>query len=83
MDDAALALDDHLTLEEVLKARGIPQRDCRTCPKFDPDPEGRGFGWCRAYEQFVKLYHPIGQWHSQCQFKNIRLARQLPRQPGE
>ena len=81
MSDPALVLDDTLSLEEVLQRRGVPRRDCRTCPKFDADPEGRGFGWCRAYEQYVKLYHPTGQWHSQCQFKNIRVARQLRQKP--
>ncbi len=75
MQEDATEVDDLLTLEEVLRQRGVPTRDCRICPQFDPDPEGRGFGWCRAHDQYVKLYHPVGQWHSQCQFKNIRLAR--------
>jgi hypothetical protein len=71
-------LDDDLSLEEIIDQRGIVGRDCRRCPKFDADVEGRGFGWCRAFEQYVKLYHPPGGWHSQCQFKNIRLVRELP-----
>jgi hypothetical protein len=71
------SFDDGLTLEEVLEERGVPVRDCRTCPKFVPDSLGRGFGWCQAYDKYVKLYHPVGQWHSQCQFQNIRLARKL------
>lgn len=29
------------------------------------------FGWCTAFEQFVKLYHPAGEFWSQCQFKII------------
>ena len=77
MNDSAAEVDDLLTLDEVLRERGVPVRDCRFCRQFDPDPEGRGFGWCRAHEQYVKLYHPVGQWHSQCQFKNIRLTRAL------
>lgn len=77
-DPCARALDDRLTLEEVIDRRGIPPRDCRQCPKFVPDPEGRGFGWCQAFSQYVKLYHPAGGWHSQCQFKNIRLTRDVP-----
>lgn len=70
-------LDDRLDLDEVIDQRGVPQRDCRQCSKFDADQEGRGFGWCRAFEQYVKLYHPAGGWHSQCQFKNIRIAREF------
>lgn len=77
MTEAAGELDDRLTLQEVLEQRGVPRRDCRSCPKFDADPEGRGFGWCRAHDQYVKLYHPSGDWHSQCQFKTIRVVREL------
>lgn len=77
MTEAAGELDDRLTLQEVLEQRGVPCRDCRSCPKFDADPEGRGFGWCRAHDQYVKLYHPSGDWHSQCQFKTIRVVREL------
>lgn len=75
------SLDDRLTLQQVLDVRGVPQRDCRACPKFVPDEAGRGFGWCEAHDQWVKLYHPVGNWHSQCQFKAIRLVRALER-PG-
>jgi hypothetical protein len=34
---------------------------------------------------YVKLYHPDGDWHSQCQFKAIRLVRELrpARAPSE
>ncbi|TMK51747.1 MAG: hypothetical protein E6G66_05155 [Actinobacteria bacterium] len=68
-----------MTLDEVLRQRGVPARDCRDCAKFDADPEGRGFGWCQAHDMYVKLYHPDGNWHSQCQFKAIRLVRELGR----
>jgi hypothetical protein len=79
MTEAAKKLDDRMTLDEVLQLRGVPVRDCRDCAKFDADPEGRGFGWCQAHEMYVKLYHPNGTWHSQCQFKAIRLVRELRR----
>lgn len=75
--DVSTTLDDGLGLEEVLEQRGIPKRDCRACAQFDPDAEGRGFGWCRAHDQYVKLYHPMGGWHSQCQFKSLRVTREL------
>ena len=77
MTEAAKKLDDRMTLDEVLERRGVPPRDCRDCAKFDADPEGRGFGWCQAHDMYVKLYHPDGDWHSQCQFKAIRLVREL------
>lgn len=76
MESSTKQLDDRLELGEIIDQRGVPQRDCRQCAKFDADEEGRGFGWCRAFEQYVKLYHPAGGWHSQCQFKNIRIARE-------
>ena len=79
MSEPAKKLDDRLTLDEVLERRGVPARDCRDCAKFDADPEGRGFGWCQAHDMFVKLYHPDGNWHSQCQFKAIRLVREVRR----
>jgi hypothetical protein len=79
MTEAAKKLDDRMTLDEVLERRGVPPRDCRDCAKFDADPEGRGFGWCQAHDMYVKLYHPNGNWHSQCQFKAIRLVREIRR----
>jgi len=82
MNETRATLDDRLTLEEVLELRGVPPRDCRSCSKFDPDPEGRAFGWCRAHDEYVKLYHPDGDWHSQCQFKNLRIVRQLRPAPA-
>lgn len=77
MNDTTAALDDRQTLEEVLESRGVPERDCRDCTKFSPDPEGRGFGWCGAHRCYVKLYHAGSAWHSQCQFKAIRLVREV------
>ncbi|HLI55909.1 MAG TPA: hypothetical protein VKY26_02635 [Actinomycetota bacterium] len=70
-------LDDGLTLEEVIDLRGVPRRDCRDCSQFTPDAEGRAFGWCSAHKSFVKLYHSETDWHSQCQFKTLRLVRKV------
>ncbi|MGH2717092.1 MAG: hypothetical protein ACRDJU_00735 [Actinomycetota bacterium] len=68
-------LDAGLTLEEVVDLRGVPHRNCRDCPQFTPDAEGRSFGWCSAHRSYVKLYHAEAEWHSQCQFKTLRLVR--------
>lgn len=78
MNEPTSPLDDRLSLEEVLAARAVPPRDCRDCQKFQPDAEGRGFGWCGAHKTYVKLYHTAEDWHSQCQFKTLRLVRELP-----
>ncbi len=77
MSEPAKKLDDRMTLDEVLRQRGVPARDCRDCARFEADPEGRGFGWCQAHDMYVKLYHPNGNWHSQCQFKAIGLVREI------
>jgi hypothetical protein len=63
------------TLEELAAERGAPQRDCRTCPQFEGQGDGLGYGWCHAHKQFVKLYHPAGQFWSQCQFKALARER--------
>jgi hypothetical protein len=77
MPEGGAPLDDRLTLAEVLEARGVPPRDCRSCSKFEADAAGRGFGWCVAHDMYVKLYHPAEAWHSQCQFNALRLVRPL------
>jgi len=59
------------TLELTAEQRRMPQRDCRDCRQFEPQGDGLGYGWCRAHAQFVKLYHPPGQFWSQCQFKAL------------
>lgn len=65
---------------ETLEARAVrlavPKRDCRSCPMFDPSPTGLAFGWCKAHEQYVKLYHSAGAFFSQCQFKALSRARE-------
>jgi hypothetical protein len=76
------ALDDRHTLEQVLESRAVPTRDCRDCSQFGADPEGRGFGWCGAHQCYVKLYQAGEDWHSQCQFKTIRLVRKLRAEPA-
>jgi hypothetical protein len=65
------------SLNEVAAERGTPQRNCKSCAHFEPGEDDLAFGWCRAHDQFVKLYH--GQFWSQCQFKY--LARGLDASP--
>lgn len=60
-----------MSLEEVAAARGAKHRDCRECAQFDDQGDGLAYGWCRAHAQFVKLYHPEGEFWSQCQFKAL------------
>lgn len=60
-----------LTLEERAESLGTAHRDCRSCRAFNPAPSGMAFGWCDAFEQYVKLYHPSGKFFSQCQFKTL------------
>jgi hypothetical protein len=62
-------------LEDVAAERGAEPRDCRTCRHFDAQGDGLGYGWCRAHAQFVKLYHPAGEFFSQCQFKALARDR--------
>lgn len=71
-----VTVDDTPTLEAVADARGAKHRDCRDCKQFDAQSDGLGYGWCKAHDQFVKLYHPAGEFFSQCQFK--ALARDRP-----
>ena len=63
------------SLEQVAARRRAPHRDCRTCAHFEAAEDGLAFGWCGVHEQFVKLYHPPGQFWSQCQFKFLAQAR--------
>ncbi len=60
------------TLADVAGERRLKFRDCRDCKNFQRDASGLNFGWCGAHEQYVKLYHPAGEWFSQCLFKGIR-----------
>ncbi|HYZ93988.1 MAG TPA: hypothetical protein VFA34_16570 [Actinomycetota bacterium] len=71
--------DTYLTLESVLAHRNVPKRDCRSCPKFVPDADGFGCGWCEAHKMWVKLYAAPEKWYSQCQFRFIRAERALVR----
>jgi hypothetical protein len=82
MNNDSAALDDRQTLEQVLESRGVPTRDCRDCSKFGADPQGRSFGWCEAHACYVKLYQAGVDWHSQCQFKTLRLVRELRVEPA-
>jgi hypothetical protein len=65
------------SLDDVVAARRIKPRDCRRCPNFQPADDGLAYGWCKAHEQYVKLYHPADGWYSQCMFKSLRRAREL------
>lgn len=71
--------DTYLTLEDVLGVRKVPKRDCRSCAKFVPDPDGFDCGWCEAHDMWVKLYQAPERWYSQCQFRLIRAERALVR----
>lgn len=62
-------------LEAVAAERGMERRDCRDCRHFEPQGDGLAYGWCRAHVQFVKLYHPPGEFWSQCQFKALARER--------
>lgn len=66
------------TLEERLAEMRTKARDCRKCRAFRQDESGLGFGWCTAFEQYVKLYHPEGGFWSQCQFKVISKSTTPP-----
>jgi hypothetical protein len=59
----------NVSLEEAAARHRAPHRDCRACAHFEPAEDGLAYGWCGVHEQFVKLYHPAGQFWSQCQFK--------------
>ena len=65
------------SLEEVAAERNVVHRDCRNCLQFEDEGDGLAYGWCRAHDQFVKLYHPPGQFWSQCQFKALSRERDL------
>jgi hypothetical protein len=71
---------NRLPLENVAAARRIARRDCRSCPQFQDQGDGLAYGWCLAHAQFVKLYHPPGQFWSQCQFKVLGRVRRSAEQ---
>ncbi len=71
--------DTFHTLEQVLRERRVPKRDCRSCPKFVPDEQGLGCGFCEAHNMWVKLYVKPERWHSQCQFRTLRAERVVVR----
>ena len=63
------------SLEELAEERGAKHRDCRECRHFDAQGDALNYGWCGAHAQFVKLYHPAGEFWSQCQFKALTRER--------
>lgn len=69
------------TLEQLAAERRAPHRDCRRCAHFEPAEDGLAYGWCGVHDQFVKLYHPAGEFWSQCQFKYLARERAEPGEP--
>lgn len=63
------------SLEVLAAERGAKYRDCRSCAHFDSQEDALAYGWCGAHRQFVKLYHPAGEFWSQCQFKALTRER--------
>ena len=59
------------TLAEVAEDRRIAPNDCRDCRNYAPAAAGMSYGWCSAFDAYVKLYHPAGEFFSQCRFKSI------------
>lgn len=58
-----------LRLAERARHTDERRRDCRSCAAFTPAPGGLAYGWCHAWRMYVKLYHPAGDFYSQCQFQ--------------
>lgn len=58
-----------LTLTERAERTDEANRDCRGCRAFESAGGDAGYGHCRAFDMFVKLYHPPGAFYSQCQFQ--------------
>ena len=69
-------------LSDVVAERRVKVRDCRDCKNFVRDESGLNFGWCNAHDQFIKLYHPAGQWFSQCIFKGLRRFKDQELEPA-
>lgn len=63
------------SIEVVAGERGARMRDCRDCTHFKPEGDELAYGWCKAHDQFVKLYHPAGEFFSQCQCKALNRER--------
>lgn len=68
-DGVEVPLPRRLTLLERAERTDERNRDCRSCAMFEPAPGGLSYGHCRAHDMAVKLYHPAGEFFSQCQFK--------------
>jgi hypothetical protein len=69
VEPAAPPARTRLTLVERAARTEERHRDCRSCTMFEPAPAGLAFGHCSAHKMAVKLYHPAGEFFSQCQFK--------------
>lgn len=66
------------TLEQVAEDRRLRHNDCRDCKNYQPSSDGLGYGWCEAFSAWVKLYHPAGEFFSQCRFKSIVRPKREP-----
>lgn len=62
-------------LDEIAALRRVKPKDCRDCRNYQPSDDGMAYGWCAAHQKFVKLYHPAGEWYSQCQIMSLRRVR--------
>jgi hypothetical protein len=69
IEHTAPELPRRLTLTERAARTDEKNRDCRSCAMFEPAPAGLNYGNCVAHKMAVKLYHPAGEFFSQCQFK--------------
>ena len=65
-------------LAEVVADRRLRPNDCRDCRNYEPSDTGLAFGYCRAFDAWVKLYHPPGDFYSQCRFKSIQRPKREP-----
>ncbi|MGD9695577.1 MAG: hypothetical protein AB7V42_07960 [Thermoleophilia bacterium] len=66
------------SLAELAEDRRLKHNDCRTCKNFRRTEEGMNYGWCEAFDAYVKLYHPAGEFFSQCRFKSIIRPKREP-----
>ncbi len=58
-------------LDHVAEDRRQAFNDSRDCKNYTAAAAGMSYGYCRAFDAHVKLYHPAGEFFSQCRFKSI------------
>lgn len=64
-----------MNLEDLAAQRNVVPRDCRDCAHLESQGDELNYGWCKAHKQFVKFFHPAGEFWSQCQFKALGRER--------